>query len=232
MSTKRALIVWGGWDGHEPEAVARLFESMLTGQGFEVEVADSLDAFADEDRLAALSLIVPVWTMGEISGEQRKGVLKAVAEHGVGIAGCHGGMCDSFRVDTDWQFMTGGQWVAHPGNDGVRYILKMRRDKPHPIIDGIPDFEVESEQYYMHVDPGVDVLATTPFPTPGIDGPHTQNPCDMPQVWTKMYGKGRVFYCALGHQRGVLEEKWPSELMRRGFLWAAKGVGLITKTVL
>jgi uncharacterized protein len=230
MSNRRALIVWGGWDGHEPEEVADLFQSILQAERFDVQVEDNLDIFKDEDAMKDLSLIVPIWTMGEIAGDQRDPVLKAVAEQGVGIAGCHGGMCDAFRKDTEWQFMTGGQWVAHPGDDGVTYTVNVRQSE-HPIMAGIPDFQVVSEQYYLHVDPGIDILATTDFPTPGADGPHKANPCRMPQVWTKMYGKGRVFYNALGHNRQVLEAEMPRELMRRGFLWAAKGVGLYTKIV-
>jgi type 1 glutamine amidotransferase len=223
---KRALIVWGGWDGHEPDKVANFFEAILKGEGFEVEVSNSLDAFADEDNVLSQSLLVPIYTMSEISAAQRDPIFKAVRDHGVGIAGCHGGMCDSFRTDTEWQFMTGGQWVAHPGNDGVSYQININRANPHPITEGIPDFEVVSEQYYLHTDPGNNVLATTDFPREGVDGPHVQNPCKMPQIWTKMYGQGRVFYNALGHHCDVLEAEYPREIMRRGFLWAAKGVGL------
>lgn len=226
MSERTALIVWGGWDGHQPEQVAHLFKDILEAENFSVTVSNTLDAFLDADAVSKLSLIVPIWTMGEITGEQFGPVQKAVAEHGVGIAGCHGGMCDSFRVNTEWQFMTGSQWVAHPGNDGVEYTININTANPHPITAGLSDFGVKSEQYYLHVDPGVNVLATTDFPLPGVGGVHVQNPCKMPQVYTKMYGAGRVFYNALGHQRDVLEATEPRELMRRGFLWAAKGVGL------
>lgn len=217
-----ALIVWGGWDGHEPEAVADLFREILETEGMKVEVSDTLDAFLNADKLAAIKLIVPVWTMGTITQEQLKPVLSAVAEHGVGIAGCHGGMCDSFRNETEWQFMTGGQWVSHPGNDGVNYKININKANPHEITAGIEDFDVSSEQYYLHVDPGVNVLATTVFPTPGVEGPHTENPSHMPQIWTKKYGKGKVFYNALGHQRNILEMPPVREITRRGFLWAAK----------
>jgi type 1 glutamine amidotransferase len=220
---RKALIVWGGWDGHQPKEVAEVFRGILAGEGFEVEVSDTLDVFKDEGKLRGLHLIVPIWTMGEISREQANPVYAAVRDGGVGIAGCHGGMCDSFRKSTEWQFMTGGQWVAHPGNDGVRYLVKIV-DRGHEITRGLGDFEVCSEQYYMHVDPAVKVLATTRFPTTGADGPHVTNgEVEMPQVWTKMYGKGRVFYSALGHQANVFEVMEAKEMMRRGFLWAARG---------
>lgn len=219
---KRALIVWGGWDGHEPDKVADLFKGILEAEGFETVVSNDMDSFNGVDRDPDLKLIVPIITMSKITHEQREPVTRAVAENGVGIAGCHGGMCDAFREDTEWQFMTGGQWVAHPGNDGVKYRVNITPGKSSPITDGLPDFDVESEQYYLHTDPGNDVLATTDFPTAGAEGPHTANKCAMPQVWTKMYGKGKVFYNALGHNRKVLEAEVPKELMRRGFLWAAK----------
>lgn len=218
---KSALIVWGGWDGHEPKQVGDLFREMLEAEGFAVTVSDTLDAFVAHD-LNTFDLIVPVWTMGQISPEQSQAVTSAVAG-GVGMAGCHGGMCDAFRGDTEWQFMTGGQWVAHPGNDGVKYTVHIVHGVNGELTDGLPSsFDVESEQYYMHVDPGATVLATTKFPAPGVEGPHTANPCDMPQAWTKMYGKGRVYYNALGHIRSVLEAEIPKEMMRRGFLWAAR----------
>ena len=139
---RKALIVQGGWDGHEPKQVAEVFRRVLVEEGFAVEVADTLDAFKDQQTLMGLSLIVPVWTMGKISGEQVDPVLKAV-ESGVGLAGCHGGMCDSFRECTEWQWMTGGQWVAHPGNDGVKYTVEIGPEKSE-ITEGIEDFEVAS----------------------------------------------------------------------------------------
>ena len=216
---KKALIVWGGWDGHEPKQVAEIFRRVLSEDGFEVEVSDTLDALKDKDKLMALNLIVPVWTMGKITSEQSKRVYEAVRS-GVGIAGCHGGMCDAFREDTEWQFMTGGQWVAHPGNDGTQYRVNIRRPE-HCILKGISDFDVASEQYYLHVDPAVRVLATTQFPV--ADGPHVGNgTVDMPVVWTKMYGQGKVFYSSLGHVAKIMDSEPCLTIQRRGFQWAAK----------
>jgi hypothetical protein len=216
---KKALIVQGGWEGHDPVRVSQLFKGILEAEGFSVAIHDNLDPFADAAALLGLSLIVPVWTMGKIESQSCKNVLAAV-EAGVGIAGCHGGMCDSFREKTEWQFLTGGQWIAHPGNDGVEFKVEVMRGSS-PITEGISDFMVKTEHYYLHIDPVVQVLATTRFPL--IDGPHAANgPVDMPVVWTKRWGKGRVFYNALGHQANVFDVPEAKELMRRGFIWAAK----------
>ncbi|MCC3357733.1 ThuA domain-containing protein [Bacillus sp. REN16] len=217
---KKALIVWGGWDGHEPEQVAHIFKRILEDENFDVEVSNSLDTYADSEKLQSLDLLVPHWTMGQIEKKYVSLISQAVAS-GVGIAGCHGGMCDSFRNNVDWQFMTGGNWVAHPGNDGVEYMVNIKHSSS-PLLEGLTDFKVISEQYYLHVDPAVEVLATTRFPV--VDGPHATNKAvDMPVVWTKRWGQGRVFYSSLGHHADIIEMPEVSLIMRRGFLWAAEG---------
>ncbi|MEK3720208.1 ThuA domain-containing protein [Paenibacillus sp. FSL H8-0034] len=217
---KKALIVQGGWQGHQPKEVSEIFRVVLEEEGFEVEVSDTLEAFADAEKLLGLDLIVPVWTMGEIDKQYAKNVSEAV-QSGVGLAGCHGGMCDSFRNNVDWQFMTGGNWVAHPGNDGVEYVVNIK-GSTSPLVEGIEDFTVSSEQYYLHVDPAVEVLATTRFPV--VEGPHSLNKAvDMPVVWTKRWGVGRVYYNSLGHQANIIDIPQVKLLMRRGFLWAAEG---------
>ena len=217
--SKSALIVWGGWDGHEPKQVAEIFERILKEDGFSVTVADALTAFDDAATVAALNLIVPVWTMGKIEKQQLENVVKAV-ESGVGLAGCHGGMCDSFRTETEWQWMTGGQWVAHPGNDGVKYTVNIQHGSS-PIVANIGNFEVASEQYLMHTDPSNKVLATTTFPV--ADGPHSGNGrFEMPVIWTRMHGKGKVFYNSLGHHADIVSAEPNLTIMRRGFNWAAK----------
>lgn len=219
INGRKALIVWGGWDGHQPQQLAEIFERELTAKGFDVEVSHTLDAYKGGG-LKELSLIVPVWTMDTITSEQLTPLLEAV-KGGVGIAGCHGGMCDSFRIETEYQFMTGGQWVSHPGNDGVDYTVRIT-DPDHFITQGsLPEFPVKSEQYYLHVDPANKVLAVTQFPT--ADGPHVLNGTfDMPVIWTKYYGQGRVAYNSLGHHADIVTQKDILPLMVRGMLWAAQ----------
>jgi type 1 glutamine amidotransferase len=217
---KQALIVWGGWKGHEPEQQAEFFADMLKKERFDVEVSDTLDSFADEGKLKELDLIVPIWSIGELSNELADPVIEAVAD-GTGIAGCHGGMCDAFRKNVKWQFMTGGNWVSHPGGTEPTYRVYFKQGSS-PLVEGLADFEVTSEQYYLHVDPAVEVLATTRFPV--ANWYHAANgPVDMPVIWTKRWGVGRVFYCSIGHNAASVKEETPKEIMRRGFLWAAEG---------
>ncbi len=218
---KKALIFYGGWSGHDPEQVSRRFEGILASNGFAVDRVEGVECLADRDYLMTFDLIVPCVTMGTLPRECEKAVSYAVSR-GVGLAGCHGGMCDAFRNSTEWQFITGGQWVSHPGNSGVTYTVSVRRGES-PIVDGIADFSLTSEQYYLHVDPAVHVLATTRFPI--ANSYHAANGAvDMPVVWTKYWGLGRVFYCSIGHSDEVFAT-CPSAtlLMERGMLWAAEG---------
>ena len=220
---KKALIFQGGWDGHEPVLVSKRFAGILEKEGFQVAVSDSLDCLKDVDALMELDLFVACWTMGTIEREYSQNIAKAIAA-GVGIAGCHGGMCDSFRNDTEWQFITGGQWLSHPGGDGVNYMVNITSSS-NPITEGLSDFPVCSEHYYLHIDPAVEVLATTRFPHPDVPYYHLSNkPVDMPVVWTKNWGLGRVFYTSLGHHDDVFDNSpTAQEMMRRGMLWAAEG---------
>lgn len=212
---KRALIVAGGWEGHEPQQCAELFAGVLRTDGFDVTISQTLDVYRDP-ALRETDLIVPVWTQSEISKEQLQGLLDAIAA-GAGIAGWHGGMADSFRNSTEYQFMVGGQWVAHPGNI-IDYTVQIT-NHDDPITAGIADFAMHSEQYYLHVDPSNEVLATTTFSgdhTPWVAG------CVMPVVWKRRWGQGRVFYCSLGHKAVDFDVPEVRELVRRGMHWAAR----------
>jgi hypothetical protein len=212
---REAMIVWGGWSGHEPEQGAKIVSDMLAEHGFKVRVETSTKAFADP-AIADLSLIVPIITMAKIEKDELANLTGAVRE-GVGLAGFHGGMCDAFREAVDYQFMTGGQWVAHPGN-----VIDFRVNitKPDdPVMKGIGDFDYHSEQYYMHVDPSNEVLATTTFTgehAPWIDG------VVMPVAWKRRHGEGRVFYSALGHVAKEFEVPQMRTIFERGMLWAAR----------
>jgi uncharacterized protein len=216
---RKALIIFGGWDGHQPKASAEVLAGICRDAGLDAVMSASLEMLMDGAMLALANLLIVNWTMGQISGELAKAVCDAVAG-GLGLAGCHGGLCDAFRECTEWQFMTGGQFVGHPGNDGTKYRVNIAAI-PDPITQGIAGFNVASEQYYMHVDPAVRVLATTRFPI--ADGPHASNgPVDMPVIWTKKWGNGRVFYSSLGHSPAMIVAEPHRTLLSRGFAWAAR----------
>ncbi|MCX6568032.1 MAG: ThuA domain-containing protein [Candidatus Aminicenantes bacterium] len=218
---RTALVVWGGWEGHEPKQCADIFAPWLESQGFKVEVSHSLDAYLDLDKLKTLDLIVHIFTMSDIKPEQERNLEEAV-KSGVGLAGWHGGLADAHRSNVEYEFMVGGQWVAHPGGV-IDYDVDITKPSD-PIVMGLKTrFHMKSEQYYMQVDPAVEVLATTTFSgqyAPWIDG------VVMPVVWKKLYGKGRVFYTSLGHVAADFDVPEAREIVKRGLLWAAGVMGL------
>jgi type 1 glutamine amidotransferase len=213
---RKALFVYGGWDGHAPAKNRDFFVPLLEKSGFTVIASESQDSYADAALMNDVDLVMQSWTMGTITKEALKGLLDAV-KAGTGIAGCHGGLADAYRTETDYEYMIGGNWVAHPGGtvDHEVHIV----DRADPITAGLSDFRVRTEQYFMHVNPNNRVLATTTFTAdhdPWIGG------CTMPVAWKKVYGKGRVFYCSLGHSMDVFDTPPAFEIMRRGILWAAE----------
>ncbi len=213
--SKHVLIVYGGWDGHDPKETSHLFAGLLEAAGLKVTLSESLDSFLDDELMGSIDMAVPVYTMSSITREQEAGLLEAVRERGVSVGGWHGGMADAFRNNTEYQFMVGGQWVAHPGNI-IDYRVNVT-DGEHPITAGIADFAMRSEQYYMHTDPSNTVLATTTF-----NGEHAFwiDGAVMPVVWTRAYGKGKIFYSSLGHVIGDFDVPEAREIVRRGLLWA------------
>lgn len=215
LKGKKVLFVYGGWDGHDPVLTRDIFVPWMRSEGAEVVVSDNLDVYTNSELMNSLDLVVQIWTMGTITNEQEKGLLSAV-QRGVGLAGWHGGIGDAFRNNVEFQFMVGGQWVAHPG--GVIHYEVNITDHDDNITKGLNDFHMNSEQYYMHVDPNVKVLATTTF-----SGEHASwiEGSVIPVVWKKMYGKGRVFYSSLGHVAKDFEGPEVLEIMKRGIRWAS-----------
>ena len=213
---KKVLFVWGGWEGHEPKQCVDIFAPIMASEGYTVEISNTLDVYLDQEKMLAFDLIVQVWTMGKITSEQLKGLQTAIGS-GVGFGGWHGGMGDSFRESTDYQFLVGGQWVAHPG--GVIDYAVQITNHTDPITAGIKDFAMHSEQYYMHIDPSNEVLATTTFGgehVPWIKG------ATIPVVWKRMWGQGKVFYTSLGHVAADFNGPEAREIVRRGLLWATR----------
>ena len=211
-----ALIFWGGWAGHDPRQCAELFAGLLRAADFRVDVSGELERLRDGGALRGYDLLVPVWTQGTLDPEQTTNLLGAI-ESGVGLGGWHGGMGDAFRDNVDYQFMCGGQWVAHPGNV-IDYSVQITAPDD-PIVAGLADFSMHSEQYFLHVDPGNEVLATTTFS--GEHAPWIESTV-MPVAWKRRWGAGRVFYCALGHHIEDFDVPEAREIVRRGLLWAAR----------
>ena len=215
---KAALFIYGGWEGHQPRETAELMAQALVKHNFQIELAGNLQVLEDAAKLARMDLIVPVWTMGQISQEQVLNLLAAV-RHGTGLAGWHGGMGDAFRSCPEFQFAVGGQFVCHPGGI-VEYEVRIR-EHDDPIMIGLTNFKLTSEQYYMHVDPSNKVLASTFF-SGEHEGFDWIRGVELPAVWKRRYGQGRVFYSSLGHNGADFQVPQVKEITTRGLIWAAR----------
>lgn len=218
--TGLALVVRGGWEGHFPFDTTELFLPFLREHFADVLVRDTLSPYTDPELLARVDLVVQCWSMGEITREQAKG-LSAAVRAGTGFAGWHGGVVDAFRGELRYQVMVGGQFVAHPG-DRVRHQVRIVPERAdHPVVAGLgPVIELETEQYWVLTDAADDVLATTVL-TPGPDDPWPE-PLTVPVVWTRRWGRGRVFVSAVGHDVADLSVPAVRTLTRRGLLWASR----------
>lgn len=209
----KILFLQGGWEGHRPEEVVDRFALALRSAGAVVEIVAELDRLTDPDWLRSFDVISPCWTMGRITPEQSKGLCEAVRS-GTGLAGIHGGMGDAFRGDLDYEWMVGGHFVGHPhvGEYKVRVITP-----ENPVMHALPrEFVYCSEQYYMLIDPAIRVLADAEYV-------HDGTTCRMPVVWTRTWGRGRVFYSALGHDPSEFDA-YPEVFAMAvcGLQWAAR----------
>ncbi len=215
--TRRALVVRGGWEGHQPVTITDLFLPFLRDQGYTVELHDTLAVYEDADLLAATDLIVQCWSMGTLTREQSAG-LGAAVRAGTGLAGWHGGIVDSFRTDLSYQLLTGGQFLMHPPgfHDHTVHIVPARA--AHPVVAGLEDFQVHTEQYWTATDPLIDVLATTVFAPDEV----RERPVVMPAVWTRTWGAGRVFVNTIGHKPDDFDVPEVRTLTERGLLWASR----------
>ncbi|HEY1095486.1 MAG TPA: ThuA domain-containing protein [Glycomyces sp.] len=233
MSERRALVVRGGWEGHAPVEATELFLPFLRDNGYEVRVEESPEVYADAEVLGATDLIVQSVTMSEISHDQLKGLRAAIAA-GTGMAGWHGGIADSYRNNSDYLQLIGGQFATHPSKEPslccgtqednyLKYTVEITElGRKHPVTEGLEDFELDTEQYWVLHDDLIDVLATTTHPVQPYHPWH--RPITSPAVWTRLWGEGRIMVATPGHSVDVLEDANVRTIMERGMLWATRTV--------
>lgn len=230
--TKQALIVRGGWDGHQPVQTTDAFVPYLQQQGYQVRIEDETSVYADAEFMATVDLIVQVVTMSTIEADELKGLRTAIA-NGTGMAGWHGGIADSYRSSDGYLQLIGGQFAHHQArarpeelkgeaaDNYVRYTVDIRPERSgHPIVAGLDDFELETEQYWVLSDDYNDVLATTTIPARDFDG--WNRPITCPAIWTREWGQGKIFVCTPGHDLPVVQHPSVRTIIERGLLWASR----------
>jgi uncharacterized protein len=218
-STRRAIVVRGGWEGHSPVEATERFIPHLEKHGFDVEVHDGPEVYADAEKLAGIDLVVQCYTQGEATDEQVLGMTAAVAA-GTGLAGWHGGVVDSFRGSPDYLHLTGGQWAAHPGGFVPYQVEVVPERADHEIVAGLDRWDLDTEQYWVLTDALNDVLVTTTFEVK--EETPWREPLTCPAVWTRQWGSGRVFVSTMGHKLDDLDHPDVRLLTERGLLWASR----------
>ena len=228
---KTALVVRGGWDGHQPVEATELFIPYLKDNGFDVRVEESSKIYADTDYLAGVDLIMQCMTMSTIEKDEFEG-LRAAVENGTGLAGWHGGIADSYRNTSDYLHLIGGQFACHPGkhpdqrtgeqsDNYVPYTINMLpAAATHPITRGISDVELVTEQYWVLADDYIDVLATTTQKVRAWDPWNRE--VTSPAIWTRQWGQGRIFVATPGHRVEILQDANVRTIIERGLLWASR----------
>ena len=218
--TRQALVVRGGWEGHSPIEATERFIPFLKENGFALEVHDGPEVYADQEKLAETDLVVQCYTQGAATDEQVLGLSAAVAA-GTGLAGWHGGLVDSFRGSPDYLHLTGGQWAAHPGGFVPHEVEVVPEQAGHPIVEGLDArWALNTEQYWVLTDALNEVLVTTTFEvTP--ESPWRE-PLTCPAVWTRQWGRGKVFVSTMGHKLEDLDLPQVRTLTERGLLWASR----------
>lgn len=231
--TRSALVVRGGWEGHSPVEATDRFLPYLRDSGFDVRVEDSPEVYTDAEQLATTDLILQCYTMGTASDAAVTGLRTAIAA-GTGFAGWHGGIADSFRNSADYLHLVGGQFACHPpkephelepdggaANNFLPYSVTIAPGAAdHPIVAGLGDFDLLTEQYWVLNDDYLDVLATTTLAARADDPWH--RPVTSPAIWTRQWGEGRIFVATPGHSLDVLDHPSVRTVIERGLLWASR----------
>ena len=231
MTARTALVVRGGWEGHQPVAATDLFIPFLERSGYTVRVEESTEVYGHAAAMAGVDLVVQCVTMSRIAADELDGLAAAVRA-GTGFTGWHGGIADSFRASSDYLHLVGGQFASHPGKEPCErhggaddnflpYTVNVTPlGRGHPITAGIEDFELETEQYWVLHDDLIDVLATTTHPTWPWHPWH--RPVTAPAIWTRQWGAGRIVVSTPGHSLDVLEHPNVRTVIERGMLWATR----------
>lgn len=216
----KVLHLYGGWPGHYPYEIADWAREVFDELGYDVE--ETQDIFTLDGDLTGYDLIVLGWnnalTTEDLSDAQENRLLQAV-ESGTGIAAWHGAAA-AFRASLKYHFLLGGDFIEHPAGEAYPqpYTVTIT-DREHEVTAGVEDFEVASEQYYMHVNPNNHVLAETTFSgehLPWLEGHRS------PVAWVRNWGQGRVFYHSIGHDPGNLQDPNIRLLTKQGLQYAAR----------
>lgn len=159
------------------------------------------------------------YTTGELpfTEEQKRAFLDFIKE-GKGFVGIHSAV-DTFYQWPEYGEMIGGYFNGHPWHQKVRVIVE---DKTHPATRHLGDtWEVVDEIYQVRDWSRDKVKVLMRLDPTSVDiSKGTREDQDYALAWCKTYGKGRVFYTALGHPVELWWDEKFQEHLLGAILWA------------
>ncbi len=205
MIRKKILLFQGGrYFGMEKNHKA--FQSIL--DNYDVDSYESVDIFSNRD-FFEYSTMIFFSQEGEFTDEQENNVLEFVSS-GKGFIGLHGASA-SFKSHPKYFEMLGGKFIGHKEQNkfDIRII-----DSNHQITKGLSNFTFKDEPYRhdFSMTKDLHVLAEADYNDPDDPDPE-------PIMWVKPYGKGKVFFCALGHRNLSLKEEIFQSIIRNSVEW-------------
>ena len=211
MAIETLLLGENRFPYHRLEKFGPYIVQMFDEDEFSIEYTTDRDVLTD-GTLEDLDVLLSAMTDNTLSTGEQDG-LDEFVRGGGGFAGVHGASCLQNREDEEddgpistLRELLGGHFLGHPAQTRYRVAVT---NSFHPITCDLDSFHVWDEPYRVATDEEVTVLAR-------MD--HPEFP-DMPAVWTKGHGEGRVFYCSLGHDEHSLTNSAVAELYRRGVRW-------------
>ncbi len=150
---------------------------------------------------------------GEFTEEQEKNLLDFISS-GKGFVGLHGASA-SFKQHAKYYEMIGGRFSGHK----KKCIIDIKIiDKKHPITKNLDDFTFFDEPYRhdFSMKGDMKVLAEAYYHD-------EEDPEPEPIIWVKSYGKGRIAFCALGHQARALKNEIFRTIIKNSVKWVIDG---------
>jgi type 1 glutamine amidotransferase len=164
--------------------------------------------------LATYNVLFFANTTGELplSADQRSAII-AFVNNGGGFMGAHSAT-DTLYEWAEYGELIGAYFREHPWTQTASVVVE---NSGHPATSGLGErFSIEEEFYTFRENPRprVQVLLRLDAASVGAAG-------DYPLAWSKSFGRGRVYYNALGHFPATWRDPRFQSQLRAAIRWAA-----------
>ena len=203
---KKKILIYQGGRYYNEEKTYNHFKNILTD--YIVDCSINLDLLDGEDFFNYDTTIF-LSQEGTLTKIQEEILLNFISS-GKGFIGLHGASA-SFKNNSNYFKMLGGRFINHGSVSKIHIRIL---DKEHEITQNLDNFDFRDEPYRHDFSMGknIHILAEAEYNAP--DDPNPE-----PIMWIKKYGKGRVFFCALGHRTIALKDPVFQKIIERAVKW-------------